>query len=94
MNLNDYTQKEIEAALKIKGLNHVSLAKKLNRSTSAISKVIKGTLVIQSESLNNDILEALRPEIEIIHKAFKGTSMLKDSMISTDLKLQIAGNHG
>ncbi len=79
MNLSDFTQKEIEAALKMKGLNHVSLARQLGRSTSAVSKVIKGTLVIQSKSLNHDILEAIKPEINIIHHAF---NPVKESLCS------------
>ncbi len=71
MILRDYSREEIEAAIKMKGLNHVSLAKQLNRSVSAVSRVIKGAHVIESKSLNHDILEALKPEIDTIHKAFK-----------------------
>ena len=71
MSLGKYSREEIEAAIKIKGLNHVSLAKQLNRSTSAVSRAIKGIETINSESLKNDILETLNPELDKIHNTFK-----------------------
>lgn len=70
MILRDYSRQEIEAAIKMKGLNQVSLAKQLNRSASAVSRVIKGVHTIESKRLDHDVLEALKPEIETIHKAF------------------------
>lgn len=93
MKLRDYPRNEIEAALKIKGLNHVSLGKQLKRDTSAISKAIKGTLTFESKSLDSDILNALKPELEIIHDAFYGRDPLKGTMIADGIKMNIAGSH-
>jgi hypothetical protein len=95
MRLTDYSNCELEAAIKLKGLNHVRLAEKIGRSTSAVSKVIKGGKnAIESERLNNDILEALKPEIEIIHNAFTEHIKPGDKWEPEGHKLHLAANNG
>jgi hypothetical protein len=69
MKLSNFTRKEIDAALGLKGIKRSDLAEKLGRSTSAISKVINGNLVIKSSSLEDDVFEALKPEIFTVHTA-------------------------
>ena len=71
MKLRDYPVEEIEAALKKKKINRVSLAKKLGRSTSALAKTITRTETIKSKRLEEAILNELQPELGIIHQAFK-----------------------
>jgi hypothetical protein len=94
MRLTDYPREEIEAALKMKKLNHGSLAKQIKRDASSVSKTINGTLIFKSERLNNDILEALKPEIEIIHKAFTEQIKPGDKWESEGHKLHLAANNG
>jgi len=93
MKLKVYPKNVIKAAMSAKNINIVSLAKQLNKSTSSVHKAIKGSSTIPSETLNNSIIEALQPELEVIYDALMGNDILKGNSISPGIALHIAGSH-
>ena len=89
--MRGYERKEIEAAIAAKGLNHVKLADKLGRSTTSINKAIRGSSTIKSEPLEMEIVQALQPELDVIHGAFLDNNILNGRELSPELKQQVAG---
>jgi hypothetical protein len=70
MKLDEYPIEIIEGAIKYKRFNMVTLAKAVGRSRSSVTKAIYRTKTIESKTLDSDIAEVLRPELDIIYDAF------------------------
>lgn len=88
MKLKDYPKNEIEAAMKMKGLNYPRLAEKLGRAVQTVNKAVNGKSGIESHRLNSQIVTALQPELEIIHNAFS-PAQLQGAMVNEELKMQL-----
>jgi len=72
MNLKEYPENVIKAAMSAKETNIVRLARTLNKSTTSVQKAIKHSSTIPSETLEDSIVGLLQPELDIIHTALKG----------------------
>jgi len=59
------------AALEMRKMTRSMLAEQVGRSVSAISDAIRGKGLFRSKSLEKDIVDALQPELDLIHNIFK-----------------------
>jgi lambda repressor-like predicted transcriptional regulator len=91
MKLGDFPRNQIEAAMKMKGFTYTSLAEKVGRAVQTVSKAIHGTSMIKSDTLNDEIVQALQPELDIIHNAFSPAT-LKGGLVNEELKMSLAGH--
>lgn len=79
MNLEQYEQRIIEAAIAAKRINLTKLAKQLGRSGNSVSKAIRGKSCIKSAVLEAEIVNALQPELDIINDALTRAQHGKDA---------------
>jgi len=68
MRLNDFTPRQIEAAMKLKGIKVSEIAKELQCSSTTVRREIKGTQIISSERINSQIFDLLKTELIAIRK--------------------------
>lgn len=93
MKLKDYPENVIKAAMSAKKMNTVRLAKQLKKSTTSVHKAINGSSTIPSDTLNQSIVEALQPELDVIYSALLSNNILNGKMLSPGVSLHIAGSH-
>jgi hypothetical protein len=94
MKLDEYPQNVIESAIKAKNLNHVKLAFKLGRSASAVNAELRHQSRIKSEKLQDSIVAALQPELDLIYTTFLQHNILNSTFVSPESKQDIAGTVG
>jgi lambda repressor-like predicted transcriptional regulator len=91
MKLGDFPRNQIEAAMKMKGFTYTSLAEKVGRAVQTVHKAVNGTSSIDSPKLNDEIVQALQPELSIIHQAFLPAT-LKSELVNEELTMSLAGH--
>ena len=87
--LEDYGKRELEAAMRMKGTTAKEVGVKLGRSRGAVYKYIAGTAAWPSPKFEKQVIEALQPELDIIHYAFQ--NVMNSTMISAEAKMGIMG---
>jgi hypothetical protein len=87
--LQDYGKRELEAAMRMKGTTAKEVGMSLGRSQGAVYKYISGTAAWPSPKFEKEVIEALQPELDIIHHAFQ--NVMNSTVISAEAKMGIMG---
>ena len=64
MDLNDYSEQEIKAAIALKGTTITELAKDIPTSPQYLSRVFKGKANIASQTVNEAVIKLIGPELK------------------------------
>jgi hypothetical protein len=85
--LQDYGKRELEAAMRMKGTTAKEVGVSLGRSRGAVYKYISGTAAWPSPKFEKQVIDALQPELDIIHNAF--SSVMNSTMVSAETRMGI-----
>lgn len=92
LKLKNYTKRELEAAMRMKGTNATQLSRDLGKCHTTVGKVISGKAAWVGKDLEKAIVEALQPDLEIIHQAYQ--NVMQSTMISAETRLGIMSREG